>query len=480
MKRMIVWLLLIPLYLTPLRGLAEREPLFNAYDEETGKMGYIDKTGQWVIPPQFDGAYGFRGDYAVVEMAPVEDDEPDRWGRRLAREGIIDREGNWALPPEYWTDAGYGGWYYGGKDTGIWIIWSRDDVYQDVDENENDILVESLDGFFDIPTGFFSGLKWTYVDPILDSRLIPVADESQRIGYADRTTGELVIPCLYYAAWPGDFSEGVVVTALLDENFDPSEFFMMDETGAVIPLPDGLMVEEGYSASEGLMRVRDRETGLVGFVDLRGKLMIPPQFAWAENFKQGYSAVRFPEGDWGYIEREGSVIHRGIAYDGGFWGPDRDNGVYTLQTGKDEWSAFAITGDLLFSIQRENLVKLYSSYDDGLFWFAVDPSGKAYYWSQERKFGLVDKTGRVLWEAVWDMPPEEWGDFSEGLSPVCKDIDGQMKWGYIDERGELPLPLIYDAASSFENGLAFVYIGDRCGYIDHDGHFVFSWTDTED
>ena len=41
---------------------------FPAYDENTEKWGYIDQSGQWAIPPQFETAEIFRGNYAAVSM----------------------------------------------------------------------------------------------------------------------------------------------------------------------------------------------------------------------------------------------------------------------------------------------------------------------------------------------------------------------------------------------------------------------------
>jgi KWG Leptospira. len=37
---------------------------------ENGLWGYIDSQGTWVIEPQFNYAYGFRGNYAEVTIVP--------------------------------------------------------------------------------------------------------------------------------------------------------------------------------------------------------------------------------------------------------------------------------------------------------------------------------------------------------------------------------------------------------------------------
>ena len=187
------WLIML-LLLLPLTA-AAGEQLYPAMGDD-GMYGYINADAEWIIAPQFDEAGAFRGDYAAAWVLP-EGADPEEW-YDLDCEGVIDRQGNWVLPPEYTLHAGQSGIWFGGKDTGIWLVtqWGSG--------NE-------LEGFFDIPTGTFSGLKWYHVwHWCSDSRLIPVEDaETMLAGYADRSTGELVIPCLYYSFDPASFNDGV-------------------------------------------------------------------------------------------------------------------------------------------------------------------------------------------------------------------------------------------------------------------------------
>ena len=70
------------------------------------------------------------------------------------------------------TDSGYDGFYYGGRETGIWLI-----------EGKTELGAEWVDGFFDVQSGVYSGLKWRQVRIwCSDSRLIPVADENWKWG----------------------------------------------------------------------------------------------------------------------------------------------------------------------------------------------------------------------------------------------------------------------------------------------------------
>ena len=137
------WLCLLILLL-PLTVFAE-EQLYAAMDEN-GLWGYINAQAEWIIAPQFDGAGEFRGDYATVMVypegfVPDPDDPMSLFG--VPCEGIIDRTGAFVLEPiaEY-IDPGYDGGYYGGKDTGIWVISTADG-----------------EGFFDIPSGYCSSFS---------------------------------------------------------------------------------------------------------------------------------------------------------------------------------------------------------------------------------------------------------------------------------------------------------------------------------
>ncbi len=72
------------------------------------------------------------------------------------------------------------------------------------------------------------------------------------------------------------------------------------------------------------------------------------------------------------------------------------------------------------------------------------------------------------------------GDFSEGLAPVNKD----GLWGYIDEAGKTVIPCIYESigkagAYTFRNGLAPVKKEGRCGLINRRGSEVTAF-DLED
>ena len=202
MKRtLIIFILLICLLPCFAVAADEGKPLF-AVKDENGLWGYIDCKGNLVIPGTFTWAEDFRGEYALACQYPegfVKSDDsfgeyelPD--GRSMPSNGfygIIDIDGQWVVAPEYEEvySSDEGANYAGGRDTGVYLFLGKTDNKWKF-------------GFFDIPSGYFSGLIYDYVETDfeseleLDPKLIGVEMDG-KLGYADRKTGEIIITCKY-------------------------------------------------------------------------------------------------------------------------------------------------------------------------------------------------------------------------------------------------------------------------------------------
>lgn len=78
----------------------------------------------------------------------------------------------------------------------------------------------------------------------------------------------------------------------------------------------------------------------------------------------------------------------------------------------------------------------------------------AFYDFTKKKYGFIDKTGRVVIPAIYS----EVADFSEGLAAVKVAAIGQVSdWGFIDANGVMKIPAIFsNKPSSFSEGYAAV------------------------
>ena len=306
MKRLI---LIIVLLLIPITAFATGENLYPTEDEENGKWGYVDDSDHWIIPASFDWAEAFRGDYATVTVY-LDGMDPAEHGKIYPCQGIINRQGEFVLPPEYYVDSSWGeeGW-------GVFGTW--EEGYYVVGCGKGPV------GFFDVRSGFFSGLKYSDLwSGRGNGDLIPVLDLREGIyylGYAERTSGKIVIPCEYYLDFDATvttFQEDMGVLARvagIDEEEDetiPAEYRLMTRYGEIIPLPEGIIPYPWADMSEGLIAVEDQDTGLLGYADSKGHIVIEPQYEVAREFEQGKARVMCSEDEWALIDTKGNILLR--------------------------------------------------------------------------------------------------------------------------------------------------------------------------
>ncbi len=214
--------------------------------------------------------------------------------------------------------------------------------------------------------------------------------------------------------------------------------------------------------SEGLAWVRqltaDRNY-IYGYIDKNGNEVIPAIFTQVEDFSEGLACVIL-NGKYTYIDKTGTVV---LPVE------------YLIAWG--------------FS---DGLAKVYSRAGYGLIdktgHEVVPPKygkigefskGTAKVYSASGKCGLIDKTGR---EIISPKKYDNVENYSDGAARVY--LNG--KYGYIDNTGNEVIPLIYDGAGDFSEGMAPVRIRDKnkgkYGYIDKTGKTVISpkYDDTGD
>ena len=113
----------------------------------------------------------------------------------------------------------------------------------------------------------------------------------------------------------------------------------------------------GAEEGQPLYAVKD-ENSLWGYIDCKGKIVIPGTFTWAEDFRGDYALVRLiPEGEpveeygyFGIVDSSGEWVLPPEYYDvlsvsdSGDWANGRDAGIYYIVNGwsKGRKRAFSI------------------------------------------------------------------------------------------------------------------------------------------
>jgi hypothetical protein len=243
-----------------------------------------------------------------------------------------------------------------------------------------------------------------------------------------------------------------------------------------------------------------------GYINKEGKEVIPCQFGGAGPFHHGFAAIE--QGGWtGFINKTGSMVIK-PAYTISVSHPRFNEGRAPV-FGADEQTGFLdTTGQWAISAQFHSA----GNFVNGLAWAM---------WKQDDSsapYGFTIKGGYIDTEGVYVIPPEyDFGwDFSEGYatvwvisedrkSKIWKVIDDkgnvildnlpyrnvgsmgqglipiqdeEMKWGFMDIKGEVIIPPRFSGINHFKNGMARMEVGtafsNTIEYINAKGETVWS------
>ena len=161
-----------------------------------------------------------------------------------------------------------------------------------------------------------------------------------------------------------------------------------------------------YKNTEGLVGII--QDGKFGFCDIKGNVVISPQFQRTSIFSEGLCAVS-DGSKWGFINKESK---------------------YVINPQFEEVSNFS-----------EGLCRI----------------------KQGSKYGFIDKTGKIVINPQFE---ESW-DFKGSLCAVKQN----GKFGYIDKEGKIVINPQFDWASMFYGDLAAVSNNGQFGFINKQGKY---------
>ena len=397
-----------------------------------GKCGFIDRTGNLVIPYVYDHASEFRNGYSVVT--------------KDGKKGIIDRQGREIIAPE---NDGYeinGGFSEGlvfirkGKQmafvdtTGKTVI---DMSGYSIRANEDSLVFGPADPGY----SFHDGLAAVRKDG--------------KCGYIDRN-GNTVIPFIFDYA--GDFKNGISYVWI---GYNKTVF--IDKSGTIVydPVTEVRLIVEPLHQDSIIYVVKTDDTADV--IDNTGKTIttLSCRAIW-DNLEDTF-IVSVSHGKKRQIYRDG--IHNKLRIreidDLGHGMKDKSDRKltslrYRIMAGFSEGLAMALKRKKAGFLDSNGKVvipfkyRMADSFREGL---ARVVKGK--------HCDFIDRTGKVVIPFVYDDATS----FSEGYAAVKKE----GKWGFIDRTGKVAIPFIYDDAISFSEGLAAVKKEGKWGFVDRNG-----------
>ena len=233
-----------------------------------------------------------------------------------------------------------------------------------------------------------------------------------------------------------------------------------------------------------------------GYVNAKGKIVIPFQYKEAFPFSEGLALVKTDSG-YGFINAKGKFIINPIYSDATHF----SDGVAIVVAEGTAPTIINHKGKTIAVLKQAENVRMFS---DGLAAFSVKIPDKEY--GSVIRWGFVDTKGKVMIQPIYDSVldyteglayvteesvgsyyidknnkkritlPKDWSGsfFSEGLAAVYDNKLG--RYGYINTSGKVVIQPQYNQAQSFSEGLAPVEIGNRTGFINNKGKLVIPAT----
>lgn len=308
-------------------------------------------------------------------------------------------------------------------------------------------------------------------------------EKDKKVGCLDKK-GNMAIPMIYSQVGP--FIDGRAIIAKGDlsalQRGEPLDLGFIDKTAKEIFILNCQSLQ--YPAG-GLSSVAMNNKW--GYADLTGKIAIPCQYDYADNFV-GNAAIVANQGKGGLINKSGQYIvepkydyltfvssrfigvFNGSLNEAGYpaagkYGVIDNTGKPVLPQQYDQMGANSgvifivqndkcgiadtITGKILVPCEMEFIPRFYE--------------GIAYY-SKGGKYGYIKEGGKILTQPLYETA----GDFSGGLAKV-RQAD---KIGFINKAGVLFIPCTYDYAEGPFNGLWMVNKGSKYGFVSSKGLIV--------
>lgn len=204
----------------------------------------------------------------------------------------------------------------------------------------------------------------------------------------------------------------------------------------------------------GLCRIRDKDTGLFGYVNTKGEVAIPCQYDNTKGFEGGaaYSLIGGEGQGWGYINAQGERI-LDERYD--FMGNGTEKGLFCVRDRESgRWGYVDAFGEFVIPCVYENAFPFHGNPGEKNFTAMVFFDG--------RKM-MIDHQGNDVLGEEYELTGDS---YEYGLFAVRQKKTGF--YGYADSRGTIRIPCMYDEVLevSMNDGIAKVRSGEEEFWVD--------------
>ncbi|MFK8102845.1 MAG: WG repeat-containing protein [Saprospiraceae bacterium] len=398
--------------------------------KKQGLWGFVDQRGKLIVPCQYRAVRAFQEGFAAVKKS-------NKWG-------VIDRTGRIWIDFEY-TRIG---------DMQEGLIWAQLPGKVRYFDTQGNVIIRRD---FERATNFSGGVARVYQDG--------------KYGLID-SQGAFVLRPKYSHIAPFN-TQGLAVVRYGKERI---RYGLINREGELVTRRDFKKIR-GFK--EGLAAVKYRDG--YGFINEQGDLVIPPIYTRVSDFSEGRATVQ-RKGKCGYIDQMGEEVIRldfskcldftdgkAVVYKGYRKGGIIDrNGAYIIEPEVNRLLEFSDGRGLV----RNPNYQFYYITDEAKQHQATtyQQAGKFQHGvaavQMNNRWGIINQKGITI------VPPkfDEIAIFQNGYAKVAM----KQFSGLSNLRGEIIVPTNFEYISYAGEGLFRVEQGDKMGYFDFNGKWVWS------
>ncbi len=301
-------------------------------------------------------------------------------------------------------------------------------------------------GLIDSSGSFAIKPEYQFIGESQQNGLIRVYKDNY-FGIIDGSGSVIVKPEYQYIH---DYSDGIAIAMSKDK------YYAFNESGDLIFESSGLV----GSFKEGLawFQSMDKNNSIIyGYIDLKGKVVLPEQYAYATDFVGGRAIVRDRASRYLIINTKGEVIYQTadkVLYE------ISEEMVAYLDYNKNQYGYMSIDGRLL----GDAMFSYAGAYQNGLAIVGVSDSAGL------QKFGIINKKGEFVVEPDFSSISSIGEDmFAVSLSSLYSTVDLFSSKAIMDNKGKILTGYSFFDIGSYKDGIVSVCDGASTYFIDKGG-----------
>lgn len=416
--------------------------------DDSGRYGYVSKTGEEIVPCRYDRARDFENGFARVGIENGVDED----GTTIYQYGYINEKGEEVVPCRYDSadDFKYGFakvgiengidedgatiYLYGyvnekGKEV-VPCIYDFVSILEESKlievEKDDTVWLLDMDGKEILPD------KFEYIwEELGTTGLIHITNLNGKDGCINRQ-GEEIIPAIYHGITYVEEKNLICVRMVGTNN---EQYGLLDIQGReIVPLQDAYM---DYHEISDLDLLRIQRDGKYGYVDCEGNIVIPTIYDRASEYSRNGLAVVNKDNNTFLIDQTGTIKCKcKNTYDWtmGF----EDSGLAVVSSKDGGHGAINEDGEEVIPCIYDYIRSEYSR-DLGMHYFYNNYLAIV---EKNDKYGVINKYGEEIIPIEYDITDIDIFD----NSIICVEEDEVC--GAVNSKGEIVLPFEYDSIIS--------------------------------